>query len=182
MQCIQSLTPAVAIEQLSIASTVEMGTGIIASSLATLRPLIAGSLDSLTSKLSGTFSSFGSTPRRQPNSLAASSALRTERSTHSLAEAEARYGTKKHAVLQPQAAAAALELQHPSQDELVREEVLFSPDATHTSFLTDESDHEHQWSNGHQPPRRGGRAREPTIREVELAHIKSSADMYHTWK
>ena len=172
---------AVAIEQLSIATTVELGTGIIASSLATLRPLIAGSLDNLTSKLSSTFSSFGSTPRRQPISLAASSALRTERSTHSLVEAEARYGTKKQAVLQAQAAQQQQQQHCPSQDELVREEVLFSPDATHTSFLTDESDHEAQWNHGH-APRRTGWARKPTIQEVELAHVKSGANAYHTWE
>jgi hypothetical protein len=71
---------------------------------------------------------------------------------------------------------------HPRQDELVREEVLFSPDATNTSFLTDESDHEAQWNNRHPPRRQGGGRREPTIQEVQLAHVKNGADMYHTWK
>src|ERR1700761_4152228 len=136
-----------------------MATGIIASSLATLRPLIFGSSKD-DSKLSGTLSSFGSSPRRQPNS----SGMRTDQSMHSLAEAEARYGIKKQFAQQ----------ENSSQGELVRDEVIFSPDATHGNFLMDESDHEAQW--------RQVNARQPKIQEAELAHIKNGADMYHPWK
>jgi hypothetical protein len=163
---------AVTVEQLSIVTTVEISTGIIASSLATLRPLIAGSL---TSKRSGTLSSFGSTPRPQPRPQTASLGLNTERSMHSLVEAEARYGTKKGAV---QAYRQQQQEHLPSQGELVPE-VVFLTDATDTSFFADESDHEARWNDGH-PPRRGD-ARQLAIQKVELAHIKNGADTYHTW-
>jgi hypothetical protein len=155
---------------LCISCLVEIGSGIIASSLATLRPLIVSSFGSLNTKFSGTLPSFGFSPKRstQPtlvgNSLSASSALRSGNSNVSFSQSDNRHD-KKYPQLEEKSC----------QDEYVREEVVFSPEPIHGSFFADESDHEETSHYGHSCSREG------PIQEVEVAHIKG-ADIYHTWE
>jgi len=151
-----------------IACLVELGSGIIASSLATLRPLIAMTFGSLTAKLSGSLPSFGFVPKRfvQPtpgNSPSATSGLRSTNSNHSFVQADKlldKIHTPSEERLDP--------------DSRMRDEVVFSPDSIYISFLADESDHEAAPYHGHLGV-------DGPIQDVEIAHVKG-ARTYHTWE